>query len=151
MKIAISADGPSLDSRIDPRFGRCAYFLIVDLDSAEVDVVNNTSADLGGGAGIQAAQTLVDKGVKGLITGNCGPNATKVLSAAGVEIITGFSGLVRDAVENYKIGRLSSGQSGDVMGYGTGLGGRGTGGGRGRGGGFGMGGGGRGMGGGRRR
>jgi predicted Fe-Mo cluster-binding NifX family protein len=169
MKIAISAEGPSLDSMIDPRFGRCAYFIIIDTDSYSFEAMENPNITLGGGAGIQSGQMMADKGVQALITGNCGPNAHKVLSAAGVDIITGASGLVSDAVEDFKAGKFAptsepnveahfdpsagagqatGSQAGIGMGGGRGMGG---GGGRGMGGGGGRGmggGGGRGMGGG---
>ena len=86
MKIAVTAERPSLDANLDPRFGRCAYFLIVDTDDYSFQAIENPSIALGGGAGIQSAQMIADQGVQAVITGNCGPNAHKVLSAAGLRI-----------------------------------------------------------------
>jgi len=106
MKIAISATGPDLDAGVDPRFGRCQYFVIVDPDTMQFEGVENSSAMGSGGAGIAAAQTVVNKGVEAVLTGNCGPNAYQVLSPAGIEVITGVSGKVRDAVQSYKSGKL---------------------------------------------
>lgn len=106
MKICISATEGSLDSQIDPRFGRCPYFVIVDPENMQFEAVPNMAAGASGGAGIQAAQTIAGKGVKVIITGNVGPNAFQALSAAGIRIITGAFGTVREAVEKYKKGEL---------------------------------------------
>jgi len=100
MKIAVSANGRDLDAPIDPRFGRCAYFIIVDTDDMSFEVFDNESIALGGGAGIQSAQFVASKGAKVIITGNVGPNAVSTLSAAGVEVITGQTGTVRKAIED---------------------------------------------------
>ena len=108
MKIAITARGNDLDSQVDPRFGRCAAFLVVDTDSMEFEALENASAGAAGGAGIQAAQLVADRDVKAVLTGNCGPNAFRTLQAAGIEVITGVSGTVRDAAERYKAGALTS-------------------------------------------
>jgi len=149
MKIAISANGPTLDAEVDPRFGRCAYFIIADPQTMEFEAIDNASAMAAGGAGISAAQMVAQKGVDAIITGNCGPNAHQVLSAAGIEMITGASGKVKDVIESYRAGKLKASSQPNVpdhFGMGGG-GGGGMGGGMGRGMGRGMGGGmGRGMG-----
>ncbi len=82
MKIAISSTGPDLDSQVDPRFGRCEYFLIVELDDMSFEALDNTSAASEGGAGIQSAKLVVDKGARAVVTGSVGPNAAKILSEA---------------------------------------------------------------------
>jgi predicted Fe-Mo cluster-binding NifX family protein len=102
MKIAISSGGKTLDSQIDPRFGRCAYFVIVDTDDLSFEAFGNESVALGGGAGIQAAQFVASKGAKAVITGNVGPNAVQTLSASHVEVFAGQSGTIREAVERFK-------------------------------------------------
>ncbi len=135
MKIAITAEGPSLDSKLDPRFGRCVYFLIVDPDDFSFEAFENPNIGLGGGAGIQSAQMVADKGVKAIITGNCGPNALKVLSAANVSIIDGCYGTVRAVIQDYKEGRISPGGDSSPQGGGQFRPGAGSGGGRGLGGG----------------
>jgi predicted Fe-Mo cluster-binding NifX family protein len=138
---------------MEARFGRCAYFLIIDLDTMEFEAVENPNIALGGGAGIQSAQLMAEKGVSTVLTGNCGPNAFQTFGAANIQVITGVSGQVRQAVEQYKSGALSNTTTPNVQshfGMGTGRG-MGMGGGRGMGGGGGRGmggGGGRGMGGG---
>jgi len=153
MKIAVTSTGPTLDDMMEARFGRCAYFLIIDPDTMEFEALENANIALGGGAGIQSAQLMADKGVSTVLTGNCGPNAFQTFGAANIQVITGVSGQARQAVEQYKSGALASTTTPNVeshFGMGTG-GGMGMGGGRGMGGGGGRGmggGGGRGMGGG---
>ncbi|MBC8200381.1 MAG: NifB/NifX family molybdenum-iron cluster-binding protein [Desulfobacteraceae bacterium] len=151
MKIAVTSTGPALDDTMEARFGRCAYFLIIDLDTMEFEAVENPNIALGGGAGIQSAQLMADKGVSTVLTGNCGPNAFQTFGAAKIQVITGVSGQVRQAVEQYKSGALASTTTPNVQNhFGMGMGGgrgMGGGGGRGMGGGGGMGmGGGSGMG-----
>jgi len=108
MKIAISATAPDLDAEVDPRFGRCQYFIIVDPQTMEFEGVENSSAMAAGGAGISTAQMVASKGAQVVLTGNCGPNAYQTLSAAGLEVITGVVGKIRDAVEAYKAGRFQA-------------------------------------------
>ncbi len=108
MKIAITAKGKDLSSEIDPRFGRCGYFVIVETDTMEFEAITNESAMASGGAGPQAAQAVSKAGANVLITGNVGPNAHQALEAAGIEIITGSNGKVGEMVERYKKGELSS-------------------------------------------
>jgi len=108
MKVAVSSTGKDLDSQIDPRFGRCSYFVIVDVDTMSYQVFDNENIALGGGAGIQSAQFVASKGAQAVITGNCGPNAVRTLSAAGVKVIVGQRGSVRRAVDDYRDGNLKS-------------------------------------------
>jgi predicted Fe-Mo cluster-binding NifX family protein/ferredoxin len=108
MKIAVTSTGPTLDDNVEARFGRCAYFLIIDTDTVQLEAVENPNIALGGGAGIQSAQLMSEKGVTAVLTGNCGPNAFNVFGQAGIQVIVGVSGLVRDAVEQFKAGVFSS-------------------------------------------
>ena len=114
MTIGITAQGSSLDSEVDPRFGRCEYFIIVDSDSLEFEVIENFSVEAASGAGVQSGQLVATKGVKAILTGNIGPNAFQVLQAAGIEVITGVSGKVKEAIEKYKRGELKSVESSNV-------------------------------------
>jgi predicted Fe-Mo cluster-binding NifX family protein len=107
MKICVSASSGSLDANVDSRFGRCPYFVIVDSDTMEFNAITNDSSNAAHGAGIQAAQTVANMGVNLVITGNVGPNAFNVLAASGMKIVTGASGTVREAVEQYKNGQLT--------------------------------------------
>lgn len=165
MKIAVTSTGPTLNDNVEARFGRCPYFLIIDTDTMEIEPIQNPNISLGGGAGIQSAQLMAEKGVSAVLTGNCGPNAFSVFGAAGINVITGVTGQVRNAVEQFKSGSMISSSGPNVQshfgmsggrGMGRGLGmsggmgrgmGRGMGGGRGMGRGMGMSGGmGRGLG-----
>jgi predicted Fe-Mo cluster-binding NifX family protein len=126
MKIAVSASGQSLDAEVDPRFGRCRYFIIADPDTMQFEMLDNSNAIMeAGGAGISAAQVIVKKGVQAVLTGNCGPNAYQVLSPAGIQVITGVSGKVRDAIEDYRSGKFKTNVSANVpdhFGMGKGIG-----------------------------
>ena len=106
MKIAISAKGKEKNSEIDPRFGRCSFFLFIDSEKDEFEALVNPATEAAGGAGIQAAQLMVDKGVEVVITGNVGPNAFQTLNAAKIKIVGGAFGTVREALEKYKNGEL---------------------------------------------
>ncbi len=132
MKICVSAVANSLDAPIDPRFGRCPYFVIVELETMQFEAIPNMASGAMGGAGIQAAQTIASRGVKVLITGNVGPNAFQALSATGIKIVTGAFGTVREVVEKYKKGELRETGTPTVRGhFGMGMG-RGRGWGRGQ-------------------
>ena len=124
MKICVTSTGNSLEAQIDPRFGRCSYFVIVDSETMQFEAVPNTAAGASGGAGIQAAQTVANKGVKLLITGNVGPKAFQALASASIEVATGSFGTVREAVEKYKRGELNNTDAPTVGGH-FGMGGRG--------------------------
>lgn len=106
MKVAVTARGESLDSQLDPRFGRCQFFVVVDTLTMDSEAVPNGSATASGGAGIQAAQSVSGTGAEVVITGDVGPNAHQTLSAAGIRIATGASGTVREALEMFKRGAL---------------------------------------------
>ena len=150
MKVAVSSNGEDLNAQLDPRFGRCAYFLAVNPDNMSFEAFENKSAVQGGGAGIQAAQFLASQGAEAVITGNCGPNAVQTLSAAGVELFEVQTGTVGEVVERFKNGHLKPTSEATVESHsgmttatgfdrGGGIGGgRGMGGGRGTGRGMGM-------------
>ena len=124
MKIAVSATAPGLDAEVDPRFGRCQYFIIVDPESMEFEAVDNSNAMASGGAGISTARMIASKGVEAVLTGNCGPNAYQTLSAAGIQVITGVSGRIKDAIEAFKAGKFQSSSEpnvGDHHGMGMGM------------------------------
>jgi len=108
MKIAVSSTGPDLESNVDVRFGRCPYFLVVDLENKEIkssESIENTSANQMGGAGITSAQLVADKKVDAVITGNIGPRAFTVFQQLGVEIYQA-SGKVKDVLQQFAEGKL---------------------------------------------
>lgn len=107
MKIAVSTEGITLDANVDPRFGRAKGFIIFDLDSSEYKYIdNNQNMQAMQGAGIQSAKTIIDSGAQVLITGNVGPKAFSALDSAGIDIRIGSSGLIKNAIEDYKNGVL---------------------------------------------
>ncbi len=108
MKIAVSSCGIFLDSPIDPRFGRCDYFVIVDTYDMSFEVIDNESNELTQGAGVQSAHFVISKGVQAVITGHIGPNAIRALSAAGVEVVLCQTESIREAIEKYQKGVIKS-------------------------------------------
>ena len=107
MKIAITSTGRTLDSQVDQRFGRATCFLVVDTETMDHSVIDNASAAAAGGAGISAAKAVIDAGAKAVLTGNCGPNAERAMSAAGVELYTSVTGTISEAVGLFKSGKLA--------------------------------------------
>jgi predicted Fe-Mo cluster-binding NifX family protein len=114
MKVIVSSQGETIDSQVDPRFGRSQYFIVVDVDTFDYSVIKNQNVEASGGAGIQAGQLAAENQVKVVLTGNVGPNAFQTLKSAGIDIITGVSGTVKEAVERYKKGEFKSTQKPSV-------------------------------------
>ena len=106
MKIAVSSAGKDLDSQIDPRFGRCQYFILINPETMEFEVSENGGLMAMGGAGVQAAQLIAQKGATALITGNLGPNAASALSASGIRVYLVPGGTIKDVIEGYRSGSL---------------------------------------------
>jgi len=105
MKIAVTSQGKTLDSLLDPRFGRAAFILVLDTETLEFEAFDNdTNKNAFKGAGIQAAAMISDKEAEVLLTGFCGPNAFKTLTAAGVKVVNDQSGRVIDVVHKFKQG-----------------------------------------------
>lgn len=109
MKIAISSNGTNLESKIDPRFGRCNNFVIVEVDNNKIKSdrgVTNPGFNQSGGAGITAAQFIGNENIEVVITGKVGPKAYTVLNKIGVKMYHG-TGTVKDSVEQYIQGKLT--------------------------------------------
>ena len=107
MKIAIPVDNKSLDSNVSASFGRSSYFLIYDTESKESSFIENTAVHSSGGAGIKAAQTIVDSGAKAVLTPRCGQNAAEVLKGAGIELYKSVSGNAEENITAYADKKLS--------------------------------------------
>ena len=87
MKVAVSSEGPGLESQVDPRFGRAGGFVIVDMETMQADYVDNGASQAAAqGAGIQTAERLAGLGVQAVISGYVGPKAFMALQAAGLNV-----------------------------------------------------------------
>lgn len=118
MKVVVSSIGESLDSQVDPRFGRAAMFVLVDTETGEtLSIDNSAGSNAAQGAGIQAAETVSQLGAECLITGHCGPKAFRALQAAGVTIYTGASGTIEEALAQFRSGNLQLSTAPDVGGH----------------------------------
>ncbi len=106
MRIVVTANGADLDAQASPVFGRCPTYAFVDTDTMEFEAVQNPAAAAAGGAGIQAAQFVVERGAQAVVTGNVGPNAFNVFRAANVPVYFFSGGTVRQAAEACKTGQL---------------------------------------------
>ncbi|MDI9497863.1 MAG: NifB/NifX family molybdenum-iron cluster-binding protein [Bacillota bacterium] len=107
MKIAIPVDSRGLDARVSANFGRANGFLFYDTETKAESYIENAARMARGGAGIQAAQTIVDQGAVALLTPRLGGNAADVLDEAGVKIYRSTGGTARDNVAAFAEGRLS--------------------------------------------
>lgn len=132
MRIVVTASGAGLDAQTNPAFGRCPTYVFVETETADEDhplefeALDNPAVNAPGGAGIQAAQFVVERGAQAVVTGNVGPNAFDVLQSAGIPVYLFSGGTVREAVEAYEVGQLSTAGSASAsahagMGQGTGM------------------------------
>lgn len=118
MKIAVSCDGNTLADQVNPRFGRCKYFILVDTESDAFQIVDNAqNLNAAQGAGIQSAQTVINNGAEAVITGHCGPKAFRTLAAAEIAVYLCSEGCVKSAIESVKAGTLKPAQTADVEGH----------------------------------
>lgn len=117
MKVIVTSTGNSLMSSVDPRFGRCSLFMVVDTETMSYKTIPNSSINAQHGAGIGAAQSVARLNSKVVITGHVGPNAHMALSAAGIEIYTGAVGTVENAVKMFNNGELVKATSPTVSGH----------------------------------
>ena len=118
MKLAITATGPDLSTAVDQRFGRARYLLIVEMPGRTVKAIDNLAGiNAAQGAGVQAAQSVVDNQAEVLITGHCGPKAFRALRAAGIEVYLTPEGTVAEAIDRFEAGQLARADSADVDGH----------------------------------
>ena len=101
MKIAITSTGGSLTAQMDSRFGRCAYFVVYDTETEKINAFSNPAAAFSGGAGPAAARELTKNNVEVLITGHVGTNAEQALNAAGIKVVTNYTGTVQEVLDAY--------------------------------------------------
>jgi len=130
MKVLVSATGKSVDSPVSPVFGRAEYYSLVDTDDLTLESFENPARNQSGGAGIQAAQFVLEKNPESVISSNIGPNAFEVLSAGSVPCYSASGGTVRENIEAFNSGKLTligaataeshSGMAGNLAGSSTG-------------------------------
>jgi predicted Fe-Mo cluster-binding NifX family protein len=109
MKIAITTTSPGIESAVDPRFGRGAYFVVVDAETEEWQAHPNPAINASGGAGVQAAQFIASHGAQVAISGDFGPNAYNALTAAGIRMFLAPAGdpvTARELLARYRQGEL---------------------------------------------
>lgn len=115
MKICFTSKGCDLESEVEARFGRAPYFVIYDDESGAHEVAENIrNLEAASGAGVQSASTLVGKDCSWIVTGHIGPKAMSVLKAAGVKVVTGVTGPIREAIEAFTAGQLKETDQADV-------------------------------------
>jgi len=118
MKIIITSKGETPDSLVDSRFGRAAKFIVFDTENESFEVIDNTqNLNAAQGAGIQAAQNVIDTAAEAVLTGHCGPKAFRTLSAANIAVYVNAEGTVREAIDKYQAGELEIANSADVGGH----------------------------------
>ena len=108
MKIAISSTGNNLESEVDARFGRCSYFLIVEIENNKIKdfkAIENTGKDQMGGAGITAGEIVAKQKVDAIITVNLGPRAFSVFEQFKIKVYSG-EGKIKDVVQDFIKGKL---------------------------------------------
>lgn len=118
MKVVVTAQGPAMDSPVDPRFGRARYLIVVDTDTGAFSAIDNeVNLNAAQGAGIQTGRNVVESRAEAVITGHVGPKAFATLSAGKVSVYTASAGTVGEAIERFKAGSLARAESADVEGH----------------------------------
>lgn len=106
MRLAVCAQGDGLNAQVDPRFGRCQVFVLMDTETGEISSLENPAREAPGGAGSRAATCLSDEGVEAVLLGNLGPNGARVLEAAGIRVYAGSRGTVKETIDLHLQGLL---------------------------------------------
>ena len=108
MKIIITSKGKTLDSPVDPRFGRAAFFMLIDVETGGFEALDNADGIAAShGAGVQAGQRVVNSGAKALITGHVGPKAGQAIGGSGVEVYSHTEGTVQEMLDKFRNGELT--------------------------------------------
>jgi len=118
MKVAVTAQGRELTSLVDTRFGRAKWIIVVETETGEFQVYDNTvNLNLAQGAGIQTGQNVGNLDVEAVITGNVGPNAFKTLAAAQVRVFLASGEPVETVIAAFKRGELQEVEQANVEGH----------------------------------
>ncbi len=108
MRIVVTSNGADLSAPASPAFGRCPMYVFVDTETMAFEGKQNPALNAPGGAGIRAAEFVIEQGAQAVVTGNVGPNAYQVLESAGIPVYLFKGGSVGEAVEAFRDGRLTS-------------------------------------------
>lgn len=119
MKVAVSSQGNDIDALVDPRFGRARWLIFADTEAdGWLPHDNNDNVNASGGAGVQAGATVAEHGAEAVITGNVGPNAHRVLAAAGIAVYQAGNGAtVREALDALRSGEMATIETPTVQGH----------------------------------
>jgi len=119
MKVCVTSTGPSLDSRVDLRFGRAPYFIVFDVEARSYEVIENKQQlDLPQGAGVQSAAIVAKSGAEAVLTGNCGPKAFRVLDESKIAVYVGLDNMtVVEAIGQFSAGKLQPITAANVEGH----------------------------------
>lgn len=118
MKVAVTSIGQDLESKVDARFGRANWFIVIDTETNQHQVINNEhNLNASQGAGIQTAENISRHNVEAVITGNCGPKAFRTLSAAGIRVYCAVDGTVAEVLEKFNSGKLRQADRANVEGH----------------------------------
>ncbi|MFA5111511.1 MAG: NifB/NifX family molybdenum-iron cluster-binding protein [Desulfobaccales bacterium] len=117
-KIAISASDQSLEANVDPHFGRASYFLLINPETTDYEVVaNRSNLKAAQEANIQAATLVAGYKPAALLTGYCGPKAYRTLMSAGIPVLLGVKGQIIEAVQQYRTGQLTPVRGPNALGH----------------------------------
>lgn len=108
MRIAISSTGKTLEDNVDEKFGRCPYFLIVDIKENKIEkfeAIENTAKAQSGGAGITAGEIVAKQNVNAIITSNLGPRAFTIFEQFKIKIFQG-NGKIETVINEFIEGKL---------------------------------------------
>lgn len=118
MKVAVTAKGTELTDEVEPRFGRAPYILIIETETMDYEILDNSvNVNAFKGAGIQAATMIADRGAELLLTGYCGPNAFKTVQAAGIKVVNDVAGTVEQAIQTLLSGKVEYSDGANVEGH----------------------------------
>jgi len=117
-RVAVSAAGTTVRDDVDPHFGRCERFLLFDGEAATV--LENPAREAPEGAGLKAAQLMIDHGVTAVLTGSVGPKAFQALSDAGIRVYPGASGVIEEVLSKHRHGELAEAKEASHRGHGGG-------------------------------
>ncbi len=103
MRFLVTATGPTLDAEVAPSIHGCQYFLLIDTERMEFTPHDNARAP---STETWAVQVIASTGARVVLTGDCGSKARRAMPSAGIDVVTGISGSVRDSVHGHLAGRL---------------------------------------------